>query len=496
MNWEQELEGIFEDPIFADVKPAQVQPTSADRLVASFEEVNAFYEMHKRLPEMNGDTNEKRLARRFEGIICDIKKQQRCLPYDRFGLIKTQEVDVDAELRALFDSPLLAMTKESEALFDVPEHLKKEVEKSAPDFVAQREKCSDFELYESRFKQVHNELNNGKRSLIRFQESHIKEGTYFLVGGVLVLLDKILGTKKDKNHKIDGRTYCVFENGTESNLLLRSLAKALYLDGYTVQESKETDENCLKESFRITDEDVATGYIYVLASKSTNPAITQYKELYKIGFTTGSVEERIANASQESTYLLDDVEVAASWKTYNLNVSYFENMLHKLFGQAQLQVKIHHHSGVVIVPKEWFIVPLPIIQKAIDYIIRGIPVSYNAKEQALEEHRPERFVSKIDTSKLKVLVLNIKEVYFSEIIKGSKTEEYRKVKPTTINKYTYIDPKDGKRWLKPYDAIKFYVGYHKDRDSAFIKVKGVEFDRDNNTVIYTLGEIIEQNVMR
>lgn len=496
MNWEQELEKIFSDPLFADVKPAQVQPTSTDRLVTSFEEVNAFYEIHKRLPDVNGDTSEKRLARRFEVIICDIEKQKRCLPYDRFGLIKTQEADVDAELRALFDSPLLTISKESEALFDMPEHLKKEIDKSAPDFVAQRKKCNDFEQYDPLFRGVHKDLNSGKRSLIRFQEPHLKEGTYFLVGGVLVFLDKILETKKDKNRKIDGRTRCVFENGTESNLLLRSLAKALYLDGYTVQESKETDENYLKEQFHITDEDIATGYIYVLESKSTNPAITQYKELYKIGFTTGSVEERIANASQESTYLLDDVEVIASWKTYNLNVSYFENMLHKLFGQVQLQVKIHHHSGVVIVPKEWFIVPLPIIKKAIDYILRGIPVSYNTKEQALEEHRPERFISKIDTSKLKVLVLNIKDVYFSEIIKGAKTEEYRKVKPTTINKYTYIDPTDGKRWLKPYDAIKFYVGYHKDRDSALIKIKGVEFDRDSNTVIYTLGEIIEQNILK
>lgn len=491
MNWEEELIKLYDNPIFADVKPAQVQPTSTDRLVASFEEVNAFYEIHKRLPDINGDTNEKRLARRFEIIICDIEKQKRCLPYDRFGLIKTQEADVDAELRALFDNPLLAISKESEALFDVPEHLKKDVDKSAPDFVAQREKCNDFEQYEHLFRSVHRELNNGKRSLIRFQELHLKEGTYFLVGGVLVFLDKILETKKDKNHKIDGRTRCIFENGTESNLLLRSLAKAMYLDGYTVQESKERADEYLKEKFTIVDEDVATGYIYVLRSKSTNPAITQYKELYKIGFTTGSVEERIAKASQESTYLLDDVEIVASWKTYNLNVSYFENMLHKLFGQAQFQVKIHHHSGTVIVPKGWFIVPLPIIQQAIDYILRGVPVSYNAKEQALEEHRPERFVPTVDKSKLKILSLNIKDVYAQEIIKGRKTEERKKIKPSTVDKYTYVDPIDKKRWIKPYDAIRFNIT--EGKGFVLVKVSDIQFDRDNNSVIYTFREVIEQN---
>lgn len=494
MNWEQELEKIFEDPLFADVKPAQVQPTSSDRLVASFEEINTFYKIHNRLPEIDSNTNEKRLARRFEVIVCDIEKRERCLPYDRFGLIKTQEADVDAELKALFDSPLLATTKESEALFDVPEYLKKEIDKSTPDFVAQREKCNDFEQYEPLFRGIHKDLNNGRRSLIRFQESHLKEGVCFLVGGVLVFLDKVLKTKKDKNHKIDGRTRCIFENGTESNLLLRSLAKAIYLDGYTVQESTETNDECLKKQFSITDEDIATGYIYVLKSKSTNPAIAQYKELYKIGFTTGSVEDRIVNASKESTYLLDDVEIVASWKTVNLNVCYFENLLHKLFEQAQLQVKIHHHSGVVIVPKEWFIIPLPIIKKAIDYIIKGVPISYNAKEQALEDHHPKRFVSTIDKSKLRILSLNIKDVYVQEIIKGRKTEERKRIKPSTVDKYTYIDSSDKKRWIRPYDAIRFNIT--DGRGFLLVKVSDIQFDRDNNCVIYALGEVMEQNFIR
>lgn len=271
------------------------------------------------------------------------------------------------------------------------------------------------------------------------------------------------------------------------------MAKAIYLDGYTIQESMETDENFLKEQFKVVDEDVATGYIYVLKSKSPNPSITQYKELYKIGFTTSSVEKRIANAAQETTYLLDEVKVVASWKTYNLNISYFENMLHKLFGQAQFQVKLHHHSGVVIIPKEWFIVPLPIINKAIDCIIKGIPVSYNAKEQALEEYRSEQFISTIDKSKLRILSLNIKGVYAEEIIKGRKTEERKKIKPSTVDKYTYIDPADKKRWIKPYDAIRFNITDGKG--SLLLKVSDIQFDRDNNSVIYALGEVIEQNII-
>ena len=135
--------------------------------------------------------------------------------------------------------------------------------------------------------------------------------------------------------------------------------------------------------------------------------------------------------------------------------------------------------------------PLPIIKTAIEKIISGIPISYNAREQLLEEHKPEKKISSIDTSKLKILTLNIKEVYFKEIIKGYKTQEFRQLKPTTINKYTYIDSNDGKRWLRRYDAIKFYVGYHKDRESALIEITNTEFDRDANIITYSLGRIIE-----
>ena len=494
MNWEAELEKIFSHPAFDDVKPQAAQITSNDRLVISFEEINNFFEMHNRLPDNSGDLKEKTLAKRFEAIVSDIQKTQQCMSYDRFGILKSKEMDIDAELQAIFENPIFATTSETASIFDVPKHLQKEVDKTLPDFIAQRTKCEDFDQYDLGFKKVHKELKNGKRTLIRFQESHLKEGTYFLVSGVLVLLVKIYETKKDKNQRLNGRTLCIFENGTQSNLLLRSLAKAIYLDGYSVRESRESEIQKFKERFSPNASDTATGYIYVLKSKSENPVIAQYKDLYKIGFTTGSVEERIVNASQESTYLLDEVEVVASWKTYNLNISHFENMLHKLFRNAQFQVKIHHHSGTVIIPKEWFIVPLPVIQKAIECIIQDIPISYHAKEQLIEVHTPEKFISKIDTSKLKILTLNIKDVYFNEILKGTKDKEYRRIKPNTINTYTYIDPADGKRWLRKYDAIRFFVGYKKNRGSALIEVTNIEFDKDSNTVVYSLGRIIESNV--
>lgn len=494
MNWEEEIKKLYGDPVFDKVKPLTARQTSTDRLVESFEEINDFYHVNNRVPDDNGDTKEKKLARRLESILIDIAKRQRCMPFDRFGILQTHEQDLDAELQAIFNDQIFASNVETDALFDVPEHLRKCSNKDIPDFIAQRNKCEDFEDYEAGFRTVHKELRNGQRTLIRFQEGHLREGTYFLVGGVVVLLDRIFGTQKDRSGKTDGRTRCIFENGTESNLLLRSLGKAIYMDGYTVQENRGTDDKFLQERFAVNQQDVATGFIYVLRSKSSDPIIRQYSDLYKIGFTTGTVEDRISNAQQETTYLLADVEIIATWKTYNLNVSYFENMLHKLFRDVQLDVKIHHKSGTVIMPHEWFTVPLPVIKKAIEYIMSGIPVSYNAGEKALEEHKPEKLLSDIDTSNLKTLILNIKEVYFNEILKGHKKQEYRKIKPTTINKYTYIDPYDGKRWLKRYDAIRFNVtGYGHDYINALIEVTNTEFDKDTDTVIYSLGRIIEKH---
>ena len=493
MNWEEEIKKLYGDPVFDQVKPLPSRPTSTDRLVESFEEINDFYKANNRMPDGNGDAKEKRLARRLESILSDISKRERCMPFDRFGILQTHEQDLDAELRAIFNDRIFASNAETDSLFDVPEHLQKDASKSVPDFIAQRNKCEDFDDYDTGFKAVHRELRNGQRTLIRFQESHLQEGTYFLVGGVIVLLDKIFDVRKDSSGKDNGRTRCVFENGTESNLLLRSLSKAIYMDGYTVQESRSTDDKFLQERFAVNEQDVATGFIYVLRSKSTDSVIRQYADLYKIGFTTGTVEERVSNAAQETTYLLADVEVVATWETYNLNVSYFENMLHRLFREVQFQVKIHHQSGAVIIPHEWFIVPLPIIKKAIEHIIQGVPVSYNAKEKALEEHKPEIVLSDIDTSSFKILALNIKEVYFNEILKGHKTQEFRKIKPSTINKYTYIDSSDGKRWLKRYDAVRFNVtGHDRNRSNALIEITNTEFDKDTDTVIYSLGRVIEK----
>lgn len=143
-------------------------------------------------------------------------------------------------------------------------------------------------------------------------------------------------------------------------------------------------------------------------------------------------------------------------------------------------------------PKEWFIVPLNVIETIVRRIQNGtiVDYAYNAEIQCLQKV-VKKHVSTYDVTGLKVLTLNIKKVFFEEIMKGEKTEEYRELKQTTINRFTYIDESDGKRHLKWYDVIRFYVGYHRDRESALVQIKDINYDKDSNAVIFSIGNILE-----
>ena len=171
----------------------------------------------------------------------------------------------------------------------------------------------------------------------------------------------------------DGRTRVIYENGAESDIKYKTIAKNLSVTGYSVVDRSDLTDEDFEQCFTLTDKDVESGTIYVLRSKSSRPEIAALKDLYKIGFTVTSVESRIANAKNEPTYLCADVEVVATWKVYNVKSSTFEALIHKLFAPVQLQVTVDGHR-----PKEWFIVPFKVIEEAIKFIIARKPIAYDA----------------------------------------------------------------------------------------------------------------------
>jgi T5orf172 domain. len=153
-------------------------------------------------------------------------------------------------------------------------------------------------------------------------------------------------------------------------MYLRSLGKELYNNGSTVIQSNEEAFKQFNEGFSpITDEDEATGNIYVLSSLSEKTEIQSIKDLYKIGFSTTSVEERIANAENETTFLMAPVKIVSSYKTYNLNPQKFEDLIHQVFSIRRLNIKVADKEGNLKQPKEWYIVPIRVIEQAIELII-------------------------------------------------------------------------------------------------------------------------------
>lgn len=258
------------------------------------------------------------------------------------------------------------------------------VQRAAADEVAKRKRCKDFDQFEHLFKNVHRELREGKRKLLPFNDKgyQLVEGNYYVLNGLLAYLADINFTSEaktvdGKRFRKDGRTRTIFENGTESTMLYRSLAKALYKDGRIVSETNEQENSNFYTNFGgITEDDTSTGYIYILKSLSKDPRIQSLDHLYKIGFSTTKVEKRIANAKKEATYLMADVEIIAEYQVFNINPQKFEYYLHAFFDESCLDLLVADKDGKNHQPKEWFIAPLEVIQQAVELLVNGQIMSY------------------------------------------------------------------------------------------------------------------------
>ena len=300
-------------------------------------------------------------------------------------------MDIKKELENIFNDPLLDISDKETELFNFSEDMKKAMAgKNKADYVAQRKVCVDFGMYRPLFQKVHQELKQGKRNLVRISKTiNLQVGHYYVIDGQLLLLESILDRRTSSNFLPDGRTRCIYENGTESDILLQTLRKSVVGNGFAVTELEEESESKFFTQSDITDEDKATGYIYVLSSLSKDSAISCQRNLYKIGFSTNTVEERIANAEHEPTYLMAPVKIVATYRVVNLHSQKFETLIHQFLKAVQFHVTVIDDNGESHEPKEWFIVPLNIINMIIEKIMNGsiIRYIYNPDLQCLEYRR-------------------------------------------------------------------------------------------------------------
>lgn len=395
MDNEKKLQDIFEnDPLgLLNVKPANSPARNEDeRLLASFQDINDFYEKNKKEPEQGGGIQEHQLYSRLTAMRADQRKMEMLKPHDRFDLLHYELKQYNSLEDVLNDDTLGLLDDDSEGLFDLT-HVRKQDERANADFVAHRKPCKDFSKYEPIFKEVQNDLTNKKRNLIEFKQDHLRAGDFYVHNGILLFLEKVDYEKQNIPYKSgsrvrkDGRTRVIFENGTESNMLYRSLYKALLANGKAVSENVDkVNEKFIEKFSTLNEEDVAAGFIYILKSKSEKREIKEIQNLFKIGYSKIAVEERIKNANQEPTYLMADVRIVMAYRCYNLNPQKLEQLLHNFFGSSCLNIDVFDNDGNRHTPREWFIAPLNIIEQAVHFIITGEIVKYrydSAQEQII-----------------------------------------------------------------------------------------------------------------
>ena len=377
------LKEIFEnDPLgLLTVKPKKsAARTSDERLASSFDEINDFIEKNEREPKPDiSNISEYKLYSTLKGLRENQEKMMALEPQDKYGLLNIEKKEINSIDDILGDDSLDILGDDAEGLFTF-KHTPKDFEREKADFIGKRVKCKDFDKYEDVFKEVQTDLALGKRKLVDFKLSDLKDGNYYVHNGILFLLEKIYNRENSSDlkdtHK-DGRTRCVFENGTESNILFRTVGKNLANNGKSVTQNVDKVIEEFSETFSgITNEDKETGHIYVLTSQSEKEEIASLENLYKIGYSSTSVQERIKNAENEPTYLMAPVKVESSWMCYNMNAQKFESLIHRFFGHTCLEIDVFDNNGIRHTPREWFIAPLKAIEQAISLLDSGKIVNY------------------------------------------------------------------------------------------------------------------------
>ena len=348
-----------------------------ERIIAGFEDILRFHEAHQRAPQ-HGE--ERDIFERLYAVRLD---QLRKLPeahallaeLDKPGLlsgapatrIDVNEMDEDALLAELG----VSSDPSDHTDITVLRHVRSLAERQVAEEIADRTPCEDFDKFQPLFERAERELSAGIRKAIQFKgEASVDRGNFFIVGGQFAYVAEKGEEFETSSGQPDARLRLIYGNGTESNLLQRSLQRALTQDG-NGRRLSDPDAGPLFGDAAEPD-DIESGTIYVLRSLSKHPFVSEHRTLiHKIGVTGGKVETRIADAENQATYLLAPVEIVAQYKLHNLNRTKLENIFHRLFSTVQLDLTIEDRFGKPVKPREWFVVPLHVIDDAVERIRDG-----------------------------------------------------------------------------------------------------------------------------
>ncbi|TAX58911.1 GIY-YIG nuclease family protein [Rhizobium leguminosarum] len=368
-----------------ETKKAGSRTPREERIIAGFEEIQRFVAEHGRAPRHGEDRD---IFERLYAVRLDrIRSLEECRALvetlDHQGLLGDENAADQPDIDEMDDDALLAeLGSEAEAPeITTLKHVRSTAEKRAAEEIANRERCEDFENFKPLFEQVQDDLKSGVRTTRKFVKdagflkAEITVGQFFILGGQTAYVADVGEPIKAPNGETDARLRVIYSNGTESNLLLRSLQRALYKDEAGRRITEPSAGPLFAE--QTEEDDTASGTIYVLRSKSNHPLVAENRDIvHKIGVTSGSVEKRIANAKLDATYLLADVEIVATYELFNINRTKLENLIHRVFGAARLDMEIKDRFGKPVIPREWFLVPLFVIDEAVERIRNGTISSY------------------------------------------------------------------------------------------------------------------------
>jgi hypothetical protein len=370
------------DALGVEVAPLKVSSRTPreERIIAGFEDILRFHQTYGRAP-LHGDGRdifERLYAVRLDQLRKLPEAQTLLAEMDSLALLSGAahaQIDVDT----LDEDALLAelgvdIGHASQNDITVLRNVRPYVEIKAAEDIANRTPCADFQRFKPLFEEAEVGLKVGTWHTKSFvKNASIELGDFFIIGGQVAYVAEVNEGSKTKDGRDNPRLRVVFDNRTESDLLLRSLSRSLYPDGNTSVGRRllRKDDGPLFGDLAEPD-DIESGTIYVLRSHSTHPFVKEHRELiHKIGVTGGRVETRIAGAAKDATYLLAEVEIVATYKLHNLNRTRLETLFHRLFGAAQIDLTIEDRFGNPVKPKEWFLVPLQVIDEAVDRIRDG-----------------------------------------------------------------------------------------------------------------------------
>jgi hypothetical protein len=363
---------------FAKPNKQQTHSAREERIIAGFEEIQRFVEEHGHVPQSGEDKDifERIYAARLD----QIRKQPECYELvtdiDTQDLLKGADQDATSSIEELDDEELLAelegIGSEVEDLKTL-NHVRPRAEIRAAEQIAKGKRCEDFEIFKPKFEAVQQDLKEGLRKTEYFRKNagfvktDVKVDHFIILGGQTCYIAEVGETFKAPNGEDDARLRVIYSNGTESDILLRTIIRAMYRDAACRLISNPSAGPLFSNEKNAGDSE--SGTIFVLRSKSDLPFVTENRKiLHKIGVTGGDVQKRIAGAAKEATFLLADVEVVATYELYNINRGKMEQLIHKVFHAARVDIEIKDRFGEPVEPREWFLVPLFIIDEAINKI--------------------------------------------------------------------------------------------------------------------------------